>query len=44
MQYLHNMLSGQGQLLSLDNHRYPEVRWTSVRDLLQQKSSTEEEA
>jgi hypothetical protein len=26
MQYLHNMFTGQGKLLSLDIHRYPEVR------------------
>ncbi|MFC3657062.1 NmrA family NAD(P)-binding protein [Xanthomonas hyacinthi] len=44
MQYLHNMFTGQGKLLSLDNDRYPEIRWTSVRELLQQrKSSTQAE-
>lgn len=44
MQYLHNLFTGRGKLLSLDNHRYPEVRWTSVRDLLQQTSSTKKKA
>lgn len=34
MQYLHNMLSGQAKLRSLDNDRYPGLRWTKVRDLL----------
>ncbi|MBC6988855.1 NmrA family NAD(P)-binding protein [Hymenobacter sp. BT491] len=35
MQYLHNMLSGQAKLTEpLDNARYPEIRWTSVRDVL----------
>ncbi|MDQ2772986.1 MAG: NmrA family NAD(P)-binding protein [Bacteroidota bacterium] len=35
MQYLHNMLSGQAKLASpLDNARYPDVQWTSLRELL----------
>ncbi|WP_310794569.1 NmrA family NAD(P)-binding protein [Hymenobacter sp. HSC-4F20] len=35
MQYLHNMLSGQAKLAEpLDNDRYPEVRWTKVRQVL----------
>ena len=34
MQYLHNMLSGQAKLPSLDNDRYPDVQWTSLRELL----------
>ncbi len=34
MQYLHNMFSGRPKLVSLDNERYPEIRWTSVRDVL----------
>jgi nucleoside-diphosphate-sugar epimerase len=34
MQYLHNMLSGAPKLHALDNDRYPEIRWTSVRTVL----------
>ncbi|GAA3929156.1 NmrA family NAD(P)-binding protein [Hymenobacter algoricola] len=35
MQYLHNMLSGQAKLAEpLDNGRYPDIRWTKVRDVL----------
>ncbi|RIV23346.1 NAD-dependent epimerase/dehydratase family protein [Fibrisoma montanum] len=34
MQYLHNMLSGQPKLQPLDNDRYPDIRWTSIRDVL----------
>jgi len=34
MQYLHDMLSGLPKLEPLDNRRYPELRWTSVREVL----------
>ncbi len=34
MQYLHNMLSGLPKLQPLDNSRYPEIRWTSVEEVL----------
>ncbi|RYU82838.1 NmrA family NAD(P)-binding protein [Hymenobacter persicinus] len=35
MQYLHNMLSGQAKLAEpLDNARYPDIRWTPVREVL----------
>ncbi|WP_201984630.1 NmrA family NAD(P)-binding protein [Hymenobacter rubidus] len=34
MQYLHNMLSGQAKLPTLDNDRYPDIRWTPVREVL----------
>ena len=34
MQYLHNMLSGRAKLTSLDNARYPDLRWTPVREVL----------
>jgi nucleoside-diphosphate-sugar epimerase len=37
MQYLHNMFSGKGKLEPLDNDRYPDVRWTTIRALLEQK-------
>ncbi|HEY6088693.1 MAG TPA: NmrA family NAD(P)-binding protein [Gemmatimonadaceae bacterium] len=34
MQYLHNMFDGRAKLTPLDNDRYPEIRWTKVRDVL----------
>jgi nucleoside-diphosphate-sugar epimerase len=35
MQYMHNMLTGQAKLTEpLDNTRYPDIRYTKVRDLL----------
>ena len=34
MQYLHNMFTGQPKLTPLDNARYPDIRWTSVREVL----------
>lgn len=34
MQYLHNMFGGRAKLTSLDNDRYPQPRWTSVREVL----------
>ncbi|MCF0051751.1 NmrA family NAD(P)-binding protein [Dyadobacter sp. LJ53] len=34
MQYLHNMLSGKPKLNPLDNDRYPEIRWTLIREVL----------
>jgi hypothetical protein len=34
MQYLHNMASGLPKLDPLDNARYPDIRWTPVRDVL----------
>ncbi|WP_231717542.1 NmrA family NAD(P)-binding protein [Hymenobacter sp. DG25A] len=37
MQYLHNMFSGLPKLEPLDNARYPEIRWTSVREVLAKK-------
>jgi uncharacterized protein YbjT (DUF2867 family) len=32
MQYMRDMFSGSGKLSPLDNNRYPELRWTSVRE------------
>ncbi len=32
MQYMRDMFSGRGKLTPLDNARYPELRWTSVRE------------
>ena len=34
MQYMRDMFSGRGKLHPLDNDRYPELRWTSVREHL----------
>ena len=34
MQYMRDMFSGRGQLSPLDNARYPDLEWTSVRDFL----------
>ncbi|WP_193408649.1 Rossmann-fold NAD(P)-binding domain-containing protein [Hymenobacter glacialis] len=34
MQYLHNMFTGLPKLTPLDNARYPDIRWTSVREVL----------
>ncbi|GAB3225978.1 hypothetical protein GCM10027346_07770 [Hymenobacter seoulensis] len=34
MQYLHNMFSGLPKLDPLDNARYPDIRWTGVREVL----------
>ncbi len=34
MQYMRDMFSGRGQLEPLDNDRYPELRWTPVREQL----------
>lgn len=36
MQYLYCMFEGSGRLTPLDNHRYPNLHWTSVRKILQQ--------
>ncbi len=34
MQYLRDMLSGNAKLQPLDNNRYPQQKWTTVRDVL----------
>jgi nucleoside-diphosphate-sugar epimerase len=34
MQYLHNMFGGRVKFQVLDNDRYPDLRWTKVRDIL----------
>ncbi|UOQ97382.1 NmrA family NAD(P)-binding protein [Hymenobacter sp. 5317J-9] len=34
MQYLHNMFSGRPKFAHLDNARYADIRWTSVREVL----------
>ncbi|MCI1189406.1 NmrA family NAD(P)-binding protein [Hymenobacter sp. DH14] len=39
MQYLHNMFTGLPKLNPLDNSRYPEIRWTPVREVLAARRS-----
>ena len=34
MQYLHNMFTGLPKLTPLDNARYPDIRWTPLREVL----------
>jgi hypothetical protein len=34
MQYLRDMLSGEAKLEPVDNQRYREIRWTTVKDVL----------
>jgi nucleoside-diphosphate-sugar epimerase len=34
MQYMHNMFSGRAKLEPLDNDRYPNMRWTSAREVI----------
>ena len=34
MQYLHNMFTGKPKLAPLDNGRYSEIHWTSVKEVL----------
>jgi nucleoside-diphosphate-sugar epimerase len=34
MQYLYDMFTGLPRLQPLDNHRYPNIRWTTLRELL----------
>jgi hypothetical protein len=34
MQYMRNMFDGRAKLASLDNDRFPGMRWTTVRDVL----------
>ena len=34
MQYMRNMFDGRAKLEPLDNHRYPGIRWTTVREVL----------
>jgi len=34
MQYLRNMFDGRAKLAPLNNDRYPDIEWTTVRDVL----------
>jgi nucleoside-diphosphate-sugar epimerase len=44
MQYLRDMFSGRAKLAPLDNARFPEVRWTLVREVLARKEAGEPQA
>jgi nucleoside-diphosphate-sugar epimerase len=35
MQYMHNMIDKRSKVDQLDNHRYPGMHWTTVKELLQ---------
>lgn len=35
MQYMHNMIDDRSNMDKLDNDRYPEIKWTTVRELLE---------
>ncbi len=34
MQYMHNMYSGVARVSTFDNNRYPDIHWTTVKDVL----------
>jgi uncharacterized protein YbjT (DUF2867 family) len=34
MQYMRNMIDERSKIIKLDNNRYPDMHWTTVRDLL----------
>jgi hypothetical protein len=34
MQYMHNMIDERSKIAKLDNDRYPEIRWTTVKEVL----------
>ncbi len=34
MQYMHNMIDDRSKIDQLDNNRYPEMHWTSVKDVI----------
>jgi nucleoside-diphosphate-sugar epimerase len=42
MQYMRDMYDGRAKLEPLDNARYPELRWTTVREVLEQRERAEE--
>ena len=37
MQYLYDMLRGKVKFTSLDNSRYPEIKWTKIKDVILSK-------
>jgi hypothetical protein len=34
MQYMHNMIDKRSKIEKLDNDRYPEIQWTTIKDVL----------
>lgn len=34
MQYMHNMIDERSKIAKLDNNRYPEIHWTTVKEVL----------
>ena len=34
MQYMHNMIDERSMMETLDNHRFSDIRWTGVKELL----------
>jgi nucleoside-diphosphate-sugar epimerase len=36
MQYMHNMIDERSETAKHDNDRYPEIKWTTVKDLLKE--------
>ena len=41
MQYMRDMFDGRAKLEPLDNARYPDLQWTTVRDVLEEHRKTE---
>jgi hypothetical protein len=41
MQYMHNMIDERSKIEKLDNDRYPEIQWTTVKDVLSKHLSAE---
>ncbi len=42
MQYMHNMIDRRSYIKTLDNSRYPQISWTSIRQMLQQNYASKE--
>ncbi len=42
MQYLHNMFTGLPKLAPLDNDRYPDIHWKSIKEVLLHAAQTKE--
>ena len=38
LQYMRDMFEGRGRLVPLDNDRYPDLRWTGLREVLARRS------
>ncbi len=41
MQYMHNMIDERSKIEKLDNKRYPEIKWTTVKQVLEQNKVTD---